>query len=78
LNFETLVADSINRLSSLKRYLTYYGDTMETNQSTPQEVVTFDYAPAEKTFEKQLFPTVFKSYKFNDWEKNKSEINGTF
>jgi hypothetical protein len=39
------------------------------DQSTPQELVSFDYAPAEKTFEKQLFPTIIKSYTFNDWDK---------
>ncbi len=42
MNFETLVANSINRLSSLKRYLTYYGDTMDTTQPTSQIVNTYE------------------------------------
>jgi hypothetical protein len=55
LNFETLVADSINRLSSLKRYLTYNGDTMDTTQPTSQIV---------NTYEKVIFPTSIRCYEY--------------
>ncbi len=36
-------------------------------QATEQP--SFNYSPVEQTFEKQLFPTLFRSYKFDDWDK---------
>lgn len=40
---------------------------MEQVQLTEQP--SFNYSPVEQTFEKQLFPTIFRSYKFDDWDK---------
>jgi hypothetical protein len=38
-------------------------------QVQPTEQPSFNYSPVEQTFEKQLFPTLFRSYKFDDWDK---------
>jgi hypothetical protein len=57
-------------ISCLKRYLTYNGDTMEPTKDLDQNTtVAFDYTPVEKTFEKELFSTMFKSFQFSDAEK---------
>lgn len=48
--------------------------TKELDQNTAEQVVTFDYTPVEKTFEKQLFPTTFKSFAFKDAEKIEQQL----
>jgi len=35
----------------------------------PTEDYNFEYSPVEETFQRRLFPTIFASYKFADWEK---------
>lgn len=52
---------------------------METNQEPQNETATeapieiepidFDYSPIVETFQRHLFPTLFASYNFTDWEK---------
>lgn len=42
--------------------------TTELEQTPTDQSVIFDYTPVEKTFEKQLFPTVFTSFQFKDAE----------
>lgn len=39
------------------------------NGQQPQVEQQFNYSPVEQTYEKQLFPTMFRSYKFSDWDK---------
>lgn len=49
----------------------------EQNQSLPAPLIgetqaeeyNFDYSPVEETFQRHLFPTLFASYKFTDWEQ---------
>jgi len=36
---------------------------------TKTEEYNFDYSPVEETFQRHLFPTLFASYKFTDWEQ---------
>lgn len=43
-------------------------------QVQPTEQPSFNYSPVEQTFEKQLFPTIFRSYKFDDWDKISSKL----
>lgn len=44
-------------------------ENTQPSQTEQPETISFDYSPAEQTFEKQLFPTGFRSYSFSDWEK---------
>ena len=37
-------------------------------EAKPEEY-NFDYSPVEETFQRHLFPTLFASYKFTDWEQ---------
>lgn len=37
-------------------------------EAKPEEY-NFDYSPVEETFTRHLFPTLFASYKFTDWEQ---------
>jgi len=67
---------SYKYLYSAKRFLIFNGDNMEEQKvpapvigDAPKEEYNFDYSPVEETFQQQLFPTLFASYKFTDWEQ---------